>query len=246
MLYISLLLGVTGCRSEVFSPDDSSVASLWSYVRRSTVAITDDIYISGHIVANDLYGELNKAIVVADDSGSVLIDVDMDDTARLYPLYSRVSVRCSGLWLGTIGPKLLLGAEPLGDFVVDRIPATRVQNYLSVLPDNDNTPTLRRRKIAELEYRDVLGYVAIDGVALVAEEQGMLWADVDADTQRPVTTVRHFHCNGDTLRVVTDAKCHYASEPIPTHSLCLSGILDWYNGDFALRIINHGIDRSYL
>lgn len=245
-LYINLLLVVAGCSNEGGSVDYSSIASLWSWMRGNTVTISDDIYISGYVVANDLFGELNRAIVIADDSGGVVVEVDMDDCAQIFPLYSRVSVRCSGLSLGSVGPKMLLGVEPKGEFVVDRMPATRVQNYICNIPENDNTPTLRHRNIAELEYRDVLSYVAIDGVALVAEEQGCYWTDIDEDRGRPITTIRHFHRNGDTLRVVTDANCTYAIEHIPTFNLHLSGILDWYEGDFALRIINHGIDRSYL
>lgn len=246
VLLISLLLCAVGCSREEGDAEYCSIASLWSYTRGATVTIADDIYVSGYVVANDFFGELNRAIVILDDSGGVVVEVDMDDCAQLYPLFSRVSVRCSGLSLGTVGPKLLLGAQPMGEFVVDRIPAKKVQNYIANLPDNDNTPTLRRRSIAELEYRDVLSYVAIDGVALVADEQGSYWADIDADTQHPITTIRHFHRDGDTIRVITDGNCIYATEYIPTFNLRLSGILDWYDGDLALRIINHGIVRSYL
>jgi hypothetical protein len=248
VLYISLILSAIGCCDveDATIGDYRSIASLWSYARRGTVQITEDIYIEGYVVANDKYGELSKAIVVADDSAGGAIEIDMDDINHHFLLNDEIVVRCAGLWLGRVGPKLYLGAEPMGDWVVDKIPTSKVGNYLFALPHNDNTPTFRQRKVAELEYRDVLSYVAIDGVALVAEEQGSCWADIDADTQHPITTIRHFHRDGDTIRVITDGNCIYATEYIPTFNLRLSGILDWYDGDFALRIINHGIVRSYL
>lgn len=243
VLYISLILGLVGC-SDGVDDDYHSIASLWRYARRGTVQITEDIYLCGTVVANDKYGELNSAIVVADDSAGVVIEVDMDDIEQCYPLYSRVQIRCSGLWLGTIGPKLMLGAEPIGDFVVDRVPSSRASNYITLLPGNNDTPTIRRRRVAELEYRDVLNYVSVKSIRLVDSEQGACWTDTDPITGQPITTVRHFYQDGDTLRVVTDARCRYATETIPISDIFISGILDWYGGDIAMRIVGHTFGES--
>ena len=223
--------------------ESRSIASLWSYVRRETVLITEDISLRGYIVANDKYGELQKAIVVEDGSAGVMVELDMEDVELCLPMYSRVELHCAGLWLGAVGPKLMLGAEPMGDFVVDRIPASKALNHISVLRENSDTPTIGRRSIAELGYRDMLRYVSVADLHLVDSEQGSLWTDVDSLTGRPITSVRHFVDGGDTLRVVTDARCHYATDYIPTLKLVISGVLDWYDGDIALRIIGRNIDR---
>lgn len=245
VLYISLLLVAIGCRgSEEAVVESRSIASLWSYVRRETVLITEDISLRGYIVANDKYGELQRAIVVEDGSAGVMVELDMEDVELCLPLYSRVELHCAGLWLGAVGPKLMLGAEPMGDFVVDRIPASKALNHISVLRENSDTPTIGRRSIAELGYRDMLRYVSVAGIHLVDSEQGSLWTDVDSLTGRPITSVRHFVDGDDTLRVVTDARCHYATDYIPTLKLVISGVLDWYDGDIALRIIGRNIDRS--
>lgn len=237
------MFGAIGCSgSEELDRECRSIASLWSYVRRSTVLITEDICLRGYIVANDKYGELSRAIVVSDGSAGIMVELDMDNIELVYPLYSGVELRCAGLWLGTVGPKLLLGAEPMGEYVVDRIPARRALNHISILPKNDDTPTIRHRRVAELEYRDVLSYVAVEGVCLVDSECGARWTDVDSLTKRPITTVRHFVQDGDTLRVVIDARSHYTTEYIPTSKLTISGILDWYDGDIALRIAGHHVD----
>ncbi len=243
VLYISLLLGAIGCRgSEEAVVESRSIASLWSYIGRETVLITEDISLRGYVVANDKYGELRRAIVVEDGSAGVMVELDMEDVELSIPLYSRVEVNCSGLWLAAVGPKLMLGAEPMGDFVVDRIPASKALNHISVLRESSDTPTIARRSIAELGYRDMLRYVSVAGLRLVDSEHGTLWTDVDSLTGRPITSVRHFVDANDTLRVVTDARCHYATDYIPTLELIISGVVDWYDGDIALRIIGRNID----
>lgn len=245
-LYISIVLLFVGCNDEDgVEHSYNSIASLWSYVERGTMPLTEDIYLCGYVVANDKLNELRGAIVVADSSGGVVVEVDMEDVDRHFPLYSRVEVRCSGLWLANVGPKLLLGAEPASSSVVDDIPASMVGNYLSLLPHNEDTPSLRTCNVAELGYRDILSRVVVSNLRLVDDEVGLCWTDLDTLTGRRITTVRHLCQDGDTLRVVVDGDCRYASEYIPATDLRLSGILDWYQADVALRIINHGIDRNY-
>lgn len=243
VLYISLIFSLFGCSDDrvYVEAEYCSIASLWSYARQASVPITDNIYLQGSVVANDRFGEINRAIVVSDASGGVVLELDMDDIAKHYPLHSRVQIRCAGLWLGTVGPKLILGAKPEGDYVVDRLPASRALNIITPLPENNDTPTIRHRKITELEYRDVLSCVEVEGINVVEAEYDAKWADRDPITNRPITTVRHFVQGSDTLRVVVDAESLYATEPIPIAKLSLLGILDWFEKDIALRITGYSV-----
>lgn len=245
-LFISLISLSLGCSDgEEMGGAYSSIASLWHYVGQGTVLITDDIYICGSVVANDAYGELSSAIVVADASGGVMIELDMEGISDHYPLYSVVQVSCSGLWLGSVGPKLILGAEPTEKYVVDRMPAQMALNRVVPLAKNNDTPTIRHRTIAELEYRDVLSCVELEGLSLVESEHGLLWIDRDTLTNRPIPTLRHFAQGADTLRVVTNAECHYATEAISLSPLTVVGVLDWLDNDIALRVSGHQIRASY-
>lgn len=242
VLYISIISLLLSCSdSEDIRREYGSIASLWRYVDDGTQLITDDVRLCGTVVANDAYGEFNKAIVVVDESGGVMIELDMEDIHHYYPLHSVVEVCCSGLWLGRVGPKLILGAEPTEEYVVDRIPAQVAQNRVKVLYKNNDTPTIRLRKIAELEYRDVLSCIELEGLCLVDSELGVSWGDMDSLTNRYITTVRHFVQDSDTLRVVTAAECHYAADPIPQTELYVRGVVDWYDNDIALRVVGYRV-----
>ena len=89
----------------------------------------------------------------------------------------------------------------------------------------------------------MLNYVAVEDLRLVDSEHGLSWTDSDTITGQPITTVRHFCQGSDTLRVVTYAGCRYATENIPTSPIFFSGILDWYDGDIAMRIVGHIIGQ---
>lgn len=241
VLFIILNLLIVGCSDDsvVTKCDVCSVAYLWSYVEGRSVVIPDDISIEGLIVANDKFGELNNAIVVADDSGGVAVEIDMDNIDDVLPLYSRVRLTCSGLAIACNGAKLILGAEPKGEWVVDRIPESMALNYIHVLSDSNPYISIKHRRIDELSYSDILTLVSIDDIIPIEVERGLRWTNLESG--RSVTTVRHFTDGRDTLRVVIDAECQYASEPIPIMPTCLYGILDWYQGDIALRVVNRGI-----
>ena len=244
VLYISLLLLVVGCGrdNDVERTSSCSVAHLWSYVGRSTVIIPDDIYVEGYVVANDKLGELNKCVVVADSSGGVAINIDADDVENILPLYSRVRVHCSGLWIANNGTKLLLGTKPTGEYLVDRVPSSLILNYIHPQPSDNLPPIVNQRTIATLQDRDMLTMVSIDGLSLVEEEHGAMWTDIDPNSGRTVDTQRHFTDGCDTLLVVVEASCHYAKESIPVKPLRLSGIVDRYAGEMVFRVVNHGVN----
>lgn len=244
VLSISLLLLAVGCGrdNDYMQPSSCSVVSLWSYVRNSTVVIPDDIYIDGYIVANDRFGELDNCVVVADSSGGVAISADAECIEDILPLYSRVKLHCSGLWIANQDIKLLLGAKPTGEYLVDKVTQRALLNYIRPVPDNDSTPIVNHRTIATLKDRDMLTLITISGIHLVEEEHGLLWADIDEESGIARTSLRHFTDGCDTLSIVISSSCHYAREAIPTTSVRLSGILDNYAGDKVLRVINHGVD----
>lgn len=216
-----------------------SIAYLKSLCIDRSVAITKDFVIEGRVTANDRMGELKQMFVVEDDTAGVIVEVECDDINSLIPLYSKVSIRCSGLNIGRVGNNFLLGTPPTGDYVVNRIERRSLYNYVSVdlSPTEPAEPMLC--SIGDVSLGHVSKYVRIERVQFIDEEQGMMLCDVvDEDY---VNSIRHITDGCDTLRVVTSATTRYAGMTLPEGELRCCGVIEWYEDDLALRIINRHI-----
>jgi hypothetical protein len=124
--YISLILCLllaSACSkdSSQNNPQRVSIAYLWSLCSERSVAIKSDIYIEGHVVANDKLGEKHKSIVIADNTGGIELKIEDEKINSYIPLFSHVELRCSGLHVGREGGKTVVGAPPTSEHVVDRI-----------------------------------------------------------------------------------------------------------------------------
>ena len=212
-IFIFSVLVLVACRpaSVVPEPGDGhipgevdeqtvSIAFLKTLYNGAPVRITGEYLISGAVVSNDYQGNFYKTLVVEDNTGGIEIKLDVEDISGLFWVYSRVTVRCNGLWLGSYGGTLQLGTEPYGDFETQFIPEGSIADYF--VNDRSSYGEVRPRllDISELSLRDISTFAAFDGVSFIAEERGMGWADSAAETD----TDRHLvSAAGDTLVVRT-------------------------------------------
>jgi len=195
------------------------------------------MYITGYVVANDKFKELSKSIVIADQSGGIELLIECDNINSLVPLFSKVRLRCTGLNIGRIGAKTIIGGYPTADYVVDRIDEHNIFNYLEIIDHGTKHPQPEKLTIEEISPYTMLRYVAVHNLQLIAEERGKCWCDNDTTSyNRYVTTVRHFTSGNDTLRIVTHQACSYASQLAPKQPCTIHGVVDWHDGDIALRI----------
>lgn len=71
------------------------------------------------------------------------------------------------------------------------------------------------------------------------EEVGLPFCLRDSETGRLLATDRHLvDERNDTLIVRFAASCTYAEEPAPAGMGTVSGVLDYFNGNYMLRITN--------
>ena len=85
--------------------------------------------------------------------------------------------------------------------------------------------------------RDAGRYLRFEGVRFA--DPGVSWCDTDPVTLAWMTTERKLvDAAGRTLSVRTLAGCRYAAEPLPSGNGSVQGILDYFNGEFSLRITN--------
>lgn len=222
------------------SSERVSIAYLKSQARGNSTPLTQSLVIEGRITANDLFGEWDHGLVIQDASGGIEVEIDRTLLYHDYPLGAPLRIYCDGLALGDYGGKIVLGAEPTGEYVVDRIAEVDLGRFLHPLNDS-HTP------IAPLEItmtacsKALIGtFVRLRGVAFIDEEKGLCWCDFDSERGEWISTTRHL-CDeaGNQLALYTPGSCHYATEPLPSGKGSISGILDYFNGAFQLRVVYH-------
>lgn len=219
-----------------------SVAHLKTLCREQSTIITDDISIEAYVVANDLFGEYQKAVILCDESGGIELAVDCSNTSVRFPISARVVVHCTGLALGNYGGRIVLGAAPQGSYTVDRIAEKDFGRYLLI--DRTRPREIEPRHITMEEIdTDLIGnYVALDDVTF-GDNASLAWCDRDAESGEWLTTSRHIYDRqGNTLQVRTIADCKYRRESIPDGYGTVWGIVEYFNKEFSLRIVNHRIE----
>lgn len=222
---------------------DISIAQLRSFAVADSSPIVDDYFIEGYIVANDKIGELHNAVVIYDGTAGVELHVESDDIDRLLPLFAEVRLRCSGLSLGREGGKVVLGAPPTKSYVVDRVTEESLATLLRLRDLPPSPPQSRRCAIADITAEDMSSYISIEGVTFVEARDNACWCEYDIQNMSYRTTLRHIAFERDTLAVVVDGRAAYAGEVLPQGRVTCFGVVDSYNSEIALRIVNQGVKR---
>ena len=244
VLLISMLLACVACSDgghDSGVEGDVSIAYLRSMADARSQRIKSDIWVEGIVVLNDKLGESYKSFVVYDGTAGVEVKVDLEDVDKTLPLYSGVRIRCDGLHVGREGERCVLGAEPTAEYVVDRIAESEVPNRVTLYDVGDPREFAVTRHIADIGYSDMLAYVRIDGVRLIAQEHGALWCDANAGDSPFESSLHHFTDGCDTLAVATLNRCYYATELIMEEEVTLIGVVDSYRGKQVLRLSDHKI-----
>ena len=241
-LLISLLLLLSCSDSDSDTLPNSgevSIAYLKSLCKGDHYRIVNDYTIKGTVVANDWLGELNKSIIVVDQSGGIEIAIESHKTYELAPLYSEIEILCNGFTLSRIGGKIELGAEPTGDFPLDNIEKEAFSKAAKIVGSN-STFSATTLLISELSVEHISSIAQFNRLRICDEEQGLSWCDIAEG--EIITTYRHLvDERGDTLAVRTLPTCTYALEIIPQKEISVAGAIDYSNNRYFLRILNQWI-----
>ena len=234
---ISTMLLAVGCTTEHNAVGERkvSIAYLGSLVHDEAVLLKDDISICGRVVANDKMGEITNAVVIADESAGIALQVETTYADLLLPLYSEVTVHCSGLYLAREGQRLVIGKRPTAEYSVDRLTDSDIALHTTISTTPSTPPEALQLSISDIDYNKMLRYVRIDSVEFI--EKDMAWLDCDS-LGLPLPSIRHITDGRDTLAVAVNDATIYGSEPLPKGKICCIGIIDIYQGELSLRIID--------
>ena len=230
---------LAGCDKATVLPPENEEQPL----RTSTIAhlkmrcdglryhIVDQTIIRGTVTGNNRYGEFNDRLVIEDATGGITIAAEYDAETDGFPLGEELIVYCNGLTLYDYGGKIELGKVTAE---TTRIPRDEVAEHLRTSGREARFVTAKPVRIDLLTAAHVDTYVRIDGVRFTELAE---WCDFDPETGRYVTTERTIEDEaGRTLAVRTAGTAHYASDPLPSGSGSLCGIVDYFNGSYMLRI----------
>ena len=218
-----------------------SIAHLKSLCRTDRVVITDDISIEGHIIVNDLYGEFIKSIIVADESGCIEISVDCTSTADVFFVGARMVVSCSSLALGDYGGRIILGAATSDEYSAGRIAEKDFSRYFLIDTSKPKEIIPQVTEISKIGVTHIGNYIELRDVRFI-DGGAAEWCDKDNETGEYITTERTIiDLSGNEFGVRTLAECTYRNETLPQGVCTLRGIVDYFNGQYSLRVINHQI-----
>ena len=246
---LAIIFGLllSSCKREVAADFDDaphgtiSIAHLKTLSADASTSITADIAIEGYIIANDLYGELYKSIVISDQSGGIEISVDCPRTALQFPIGARIIVHCTSLAIGDYGGSLILGAQPTGEYVVDRISEQLFARHFTIDRDNPMMIEPLRLTIDQIGPQHIGNFVTIDDLDF-GDKATEKWCDTDPETGEFITTERMaFDSAGNSIAVRIEGRCSYAGEAIPSGRGSIGAIAEYFNGAYSLRIINRNI-----
>lgn len=215
-----------------------SIADLRALCTGASVPLREEIVIRGTVVGNDRYGEFSKTLVLQDESGGIAIAAEHPLLANDYPFGACVTVYCNGLVLSDYGGKTQLGTMP-GDHGAGRIPRSELDRYIRIYAPATAPPEPALLSFDDISIWHLDTYVRFEGVRFACPGS---WCDLDPETGRTVTTERPIiDSAGRTFLVRTEGTCRYAKEPVPSGTGSLTGIIDYFNGKYTLRVVNREV-----
>ncbi len=194
--------------------------------------ISEDLVIKGTVVADDASGNLFQAFVLQDETGGIMVKIEISDSYTLYPVGREVYIKCKGLVLGDYNNLIQLGGFISNDNQLGNI--LKVSDHL-VRGLKVTPPAPKVRTLAQLTTDDVNTLVTVTGVEFV--ESTSTWAD-------PVNRISYNldieDCNNVSLIVRTSGYATFAGTVVPTGNGNLTGVLGIFRDDlqFLVRDLN--------
>ncbi len=250
--HISIIFSLACCTppSYITSPDDdptdpdiSSIAYLKGLYTSNTYYISSDIIIEGTVTANDTYGELSSSIVIEDSSGAIEIMCDIEDCITSgFVVGATVRALCSGLYLGSTGGMLSLGGAPDNDYTTTTLDEEQIALHLQIRSNEIVEPTATQVTIPELNTTHILRYVVVTGLSFVlTPDSPTTFCTRNEDTgQTEYTTHTLTDSNSNQIYLSVSSGVTYADENLPTGEITLYAIVEYFNGEYRLRIVKCG------
>lgn len=214
-----------------------SIAELKNQYLSGSHPIVNDYVVEGRVTANDLYGEFSRVLIIEDETAGIELRVDSYDLVTDFPIGSLVRVVCDDLWLASSGGTIVIGAEPTSDdYVVDYISDNLLSRsvmlvdspIIEIVGEVVTIPDIDRSMISScVQLRDLV-FVESDYTTFLYR---------DTETGQFVNTT-HTLCDngGNSISLNVAYGAVYGEMALPTTSVDLEAIVEYYSGELSLRI----------
>ena len=182
--------------------------------------ITDDVIISGIVVANDKSGNFYKQLFIQDTTGAIQLMVDAYSLYATYPVGRKVYVKCKGLTLSDANNNMVMGVKAIvaGLPSMEGIPGGVLDQYLiGATLNNPVTPiTVTLADLGtSLNNRYINALVKLEGYEFIPADTSKPYSDTSAykSTQNRLISLG---CGSSISTVVrTSAYANFAGVPLP-------------------------------
>lgn len=215
-------------------PVTHTIRQLKNLYTGSNLKLTDDIVISGIVVANDKGGNIFNQIIIDDGTAGISIAVDQNALFGEFPVGRKIYVKCKDLYLAADNNLLgIYGALDITGSTVE-IPSGLITKYI-VKANTGNPVVPIEVTIARLNDSFQNRLIKLDNVEFNEEDAGQPYAD--AINKSSVS--RFFkECGGQEMEARTSGYADFAGKLTPTGNGSMIGIYTVYRSDKQLILRN--------
>lgn len=217
-----------------------TVAEVKKLYNGSLKQISDNITLTGRVIANDETGNLFKSIYLQDATGGIKININMTSLYldRRFQVGRLLTVNLKDLYLDSVNGELQIGG-----LFQNRLGQVETGDVYKHFYRNE-TPVVgivaTERTLSELTPEDVGKWVKIKNLQFIDSDLGKNYAEGNAVTNRTL-----MDCSGNTILLRTSGYANFGTrnDPFPANSTEIDpgkgdvyGVLSIFNGTYQLWI----------
>lgn len=214
---------------------NTTIQNLKTYHTTPSVldSITQDVIISGIVVANDKSGNFYKQLFIQDSTGAIQLLVDASGLYASFPVGRKVYVKCKGLTLSDYYGTMQLGVKAVvgGVTSLQGIPGASVSNYLiGGSLDNPVVPipvTLSQLGSA-LNDRYINALIQLQGYEFIPGDTLKSYSDTSAYRSTQNRTISQGCGSASTVIVRTSAYSYFTGFGLPKGNGSINSIYTVY------------------
>lgn len=239
MIFAVTLVSLSACKKDNFDepphetvdpnlPVTHTISEFKALFTGTTLQLTDDITISGIVVANDKSANIFNQIIIDDGTAGISVAIDQNALHGEFPVGRKIYVKCKGLYLAAKSNLIgLYGAVDITGSPIE-IPSALISKYIVKANSGNPVVPIEVADIDDLNNSYQNRLVKLSNVEFDEADANQPYAD--AVNKRSVSRVLE-ECDGDNLEVRSSGYADFASKLTPKGKGTIIGIYTVFGTD---------------